>query len=74
MKRVHLEDIDLMLDNGEIVRIQVANRYLDECLESIENAMKRGDWWSSSRFDPCRMTYRGIFMDRVNMGRVVGML
>lgn len=43
--------VDLVLDNGEIVRIECPNKFHDELHESIEHAMKRRDWWSPARFD-----------------------
>lgn len=65
---------DLVMDNGELVRIFVPKKFTDDFNESISDAMKRGDWWSPSRFDGCTATYMGLGMDRVNMKRVVGML
>ncbi len=66
--------IDLVLDNGEIVRIECPNKHEDECYESIQNAMKRRDWWSTGQFDGCSATMLGLRLERVNMGRVVGTL
>lgn len=64
--------IDLVLDNGEFVRIECPGRHEDELYESIENAIKLGEEWSPRRFDNCTATYRGIWLERVNMARVVG--
>lgn len=66
--------VDLVLDNGEIVRIECPNKFHDELHESIEHAMKRRDWWSPARFDGCSAEFMGMRMDRVNMARVVGTL
>jgi len=66
--------IDLVLDNGELVRIEYPDKHEDELLCSVENAMKRRDWWSPDRFDGCQATCLGMLMRRVNMGKVVGML
>lgn len=38
--------IDLVLDNGELVCIEYKDKHEDELLDSVENAMKRRDWWS----------------------------
>lgn len=38
--------VDLMLDTGELVRIEAPAGVDDDLYESLENAMKRGDWWS----------------------------
>ena len=69
-----IEYVDLMMDNGELVRIECPDKYTDDLHDSLEHAMKRRDWWAPSRFDGCRAEYMGIAMDRVNMGRVVGRL
>lgn len=56
--------VDLLLDNGEIVRIEAPNNVEDELHDSIDNAMKRRDWWSRSRFDGSRrrdaVTSKGV--------------
>lgn len=65
---------DLVLDNGELVRITYADDDTDEFFESIENAMKCGGWWAPGRFGDCTATYCGMNLDRVAMRRVVGML
>lgn len=66
--------IDLVLDNGELVRIECPDKHEDEIYDAIENAMKRREWWNRGMFDGCSMTMMGLTMDRVNMARVVGML
>jgi hypothetical protein len=66
--------MDLVLDNGELVRIECPTKAEDDVRDAIENAMKRRDWWSPAMADGCSATYLGQPMDRVNMGRVVGML
>lgn len=66
--------VDLMLDCGELVRIEAPRRFEDELRESIDNAMKRGDRWSVARFDGCRAEFMGVLVDSVNMRRVVALL
>ncbi len=66
--------VDLVLDNGELVRIECPGKHEDELHESIEHAMKRRDWWSARQFDGCSATYLGVILDRVNMARVVASL
>lgn len=66
--------LDLMLDTGEIVRIECPRRYEVDLHESIENALKRRDWWSPAQFDGCSATLMGVPLQRVWMGRVVGTL
>lgn len=65
---------DLVLDIGEIVRLECPTEHEDELYDSLEQAMKRGDWWSPNRFDGCTAEYLGMTLDRVSMKRVVGML
>lgn len=65
---------DLVIDNGELVRIECPDKHEDEMHETLQNAMKRRDWWAPSQFEGCRAEYMGLKMDRVNMARVVGTL
>jgi hypothetical protein len=64
--------IDLVLDNGNVVRIECKTRDEDEVREALENAMRSGGWWAPGRWDGCKAEYLGNRLDRVNMGRVVG--
>lgn len=66
--------IDMLVDNGELIRIECPNKNEDELFDTIENAMKCRDWWSPGQFDGCTASYLGKAMDRVNMSRVVGLL
>ena len=65
---------DLMMDNGELVRIECPSKFEDDFHESISNCMKRKDMWSPSRFDGASAEYLGVGIDRVNMARVIGLL
>ena len=69
-----MEFTDLMMDNGELVRIEYPDEHQDAFFDSIDNAMKRRDWWSPAQFDGCKVEYLGICLDRVNMNKVIGML
>lgn len=66
--------VDLVLDNGELVRIECPGKYYDELHDSICNSMKRSDWWAPCQFDGCKAEYLGMSLDRVNMKRVIGTL
>lgn len=68
------EYVDLVLDNGELVRIECPEKFGDQLHDTLEHAMKRREWWSTNRFDGCRAEYMGLSLDRVNMARVVGEL
>jgi len=65
---------DLVMDNGELVRVECPDEYEDEMHDTLQSAMKRRDWWSPSQFDGCSAEYIGLNMGRVNMSKVVGML
>jgi len=65
---------DLVLDNGELVRLECKDSDQDEFYESIGDCLKRRDWWSPERFVGCKATYLGHYLDRVNMARVIGMM
>lgn len=66
--------VDLVLDSGELVRIECPSRHEDQLHDSIEHTLKRRDWWAPGRFDGCSATFMGMRLDRVNMARVVGTL
>jgi len=66
--------VDLVMDNGELVRIECPGKHEDDLHSSIENCMKRRDWWSPNRFDGCHAEYMGMAVSRVNMARVIGEL
>lgn len=66
--------IDLVMDTGELVRIECPGKFEDECHAAIENAMKRKEWWSPQMFDGCSATFMGLLISRVNMARIVAAL
>jgi hypothetical protein len=66
--------IDLVLDNGEIIRVTGPIKREDAVREDINNAMRRRDWWLAYGFDGVRAEFMGMSIQRVNMGRVVAML
>lgn len=66
--------IDLVLDSGDLVRIECQSKHEDELHDALSNAQKRRDNWSPAMFDGCRAEFLGIALNRVNMARVVGML
>jgi hypothetical protein len=66
--------VDLVLDNGELIRIECPSKFEDQLYDTIENAMKIRDWWSPNQFGGCTAAYLGLSLDRVNMARVIGTL
>ena len=68
------EYVDLVMDNGELVRIECPEKFAGELHDTLGHAMKRRDWWSPLQFDGCRAEYMGMNLDRVNMARVIGRL
>ncbi len=69
-----MEYTDFMMDNGELTRVEYKTEHQDALFDSIEYAMKRRDWWSPNQFEGCKAEYLGQNLDRVNMGKVIGML
>lgn len=65
---------DLLLDNGEIVRIEYPTKYTDDVFETLRNAMRRKDTWSVEQFDGASMSYMGLPIRNLNTVRVVGEL
>ena len=66
--------VDLVLDGGELVRIECPAHFEDQLHDSLSNALKIGETWSPMRFDGCRAEYLGMSLTRVNMKKVVAML
>lgn len=66
--------VDLVLDNNQLVRIEVSEKYEDDFHDAINNAMKQQCTWSPGMFEGCRATLNGLMMGRIYMNRVVGML
>lgn len=66
--------VDLVMDNGELVRIECPSKDVDALHDSLEQAMKRRDWWAPARFTGCQAEYLGLSLDRVNMARVIGLM
>lgn len=64
--------VDLVMDDGNLVRIECPSKHEDEMHDTLENEMKCRGWWSPSRFDGCKAEYLGHRLDRVNMARVIG--
>lgn len=66
--------VDLLMDNGELVRIECPDRHADELYETLENATKTNSWWSPGQFEGCKAEYIGQSLERIAMRRVVGVL
>lgn len=66
------EYVDLLTDSGELIRIECPDKHYDALHDSLENSMKRKDWWSPGQFDGCKAEYLGISLSRVAMSKVVG--
>jgi hypothetical protein len=64
--------VDLVMDNGEFVRVECPAHHEDEFFESIEHALKCRDEWAPNRFEGCQATFLGRRLERVNMARVIG--
>ena len=73
-RRAAMVYADLLLDSGELVRIECPSKHESDLHSSLENAMKRGDWWSPAMFNGCSAEYLGLSLGRVAMRRVVAML
>lgn len=65
---------DLLLLNGEIVRLVYPDQHAEPLLESLSNAIRRGDEWSTMQFDGCIASYMGVNIVRINMKQVIGRL
>lgn len=65
---------DLLMDNGELVRIEYRDKYQDEFLDYLDNCIKRGDQLCVSVYDGTRAEYMGIQIERVNLKRMIARL
>ena len=63
---------DLVMDNGELIKIKFPLGIEDEFYESISNTLKRRNEWSPNQFEGCTAEYLGMLLDTVNMARVIG--
>ena len=68
------EFTDLLMDNGELVRIEYNDKYMDEFWGNLDNCIKRKDTWSVNTLDGTKASYMGISIERVNTGKVIGVL
>lgn len=68
------EFIDLITVSGELIRIECPDEHCDELYETLDNAKKRGDWWSVGQFDGCKAEYLGNRISRFSMKDVIGFL
>lgn len=66
--------IDLVLDNGEIVCVELPTKCEAEVREDINNALRRRDWWAVHCYEGVSAKFMGMHLDRVNMARVVAMI
>ena len=69
-----MEYVDLVIVTGELIRIECPDKHCDQLYDSLENSMKRGDWWSPSMFDGCKAEYLGLSLGRVAMNKVIAIL
>jgi hypothetical protein len=74
MSMAGLVFVDLVLDNGQLVRIECPAKHEDELHDSLEASLKTRSWWAPGRFDRCTAQFLGHNLDRVDMGRVVGLM
>lgn len=65
--------VDLITESGQIFRIECPRKHEDNLHRSIENAMKRRDWWSPRQFEGCTELH-GLCISRINMGVIVAEL
>jgi hypothetical protein len=65
---------DLVMDDGNLVRLECPGKFEDEFIDSISTAIKVRNEWAPGRFDGCKAEYLGHRLDRVNMARVIGRL
>ena len=69
-----MEFADLLLDNGELIRVSFQPQHLDDFYEVLESTMKTKSWLSVGRWDGTTAEYMNNYIFRINMGRVVALL
>lgn len=66
--------MDLLLDNGELVRIEYPTEHQDGFEELVGNCIKRKDSLSMQTFAGCNAEYLGISISTIITSRIVGIL
>ena len=64
--------VDLLVDNGELIRIEYPAKFEDDLRDALDNARKRNDTWSPAMFDGCSAAYMGLSLTRINMNKIIG--
>lgn len=70
----NIDFVDLVTDSGELIKIECPEKHIDALYDSLEHAMKRGEWWSPHRFNDCKAEFMGLSVTRISMKRVIGLL
>ncbi|MEO7933239.1 MAG: hypothetical protein ABIT76_08795 [Chthoniobacterales bacterium] len=66
--------LDLVLNSGQLIRVEAPATIQDEVYRSVENSLKLREWWSPQMFNDCTAEFLGMTLHRVNMGEVIGTL
>lgn len=72
--KIAMAYMHLVLDTGELIRIEYQEKDTDDIYEIVENHMKLKDVWYVTRFELCSAKFMGMLVECVNMARVVAML
>jgi len=69
-----MNNVDLVLENGQIVQLEIPDQYFDDAMQAITQTAARKDFFSVLRFDGISCEYMGHSLERINMALVVGIM
>lgn len=65
---------DLLLDDGNIIRIKYNIQYEDDFFEDMKDHQAQNQYWSVGIMNDASATWNGIYISEINMKRVVAVL
>jgi hypothetical protein len=68
-----LSFIDIVLDGGDLVRVEIPVEHFDAFMDDLDNARRRNDWLSAALYDGVKFNYLGHNIDRVNGSKIVAL-
>ena len=71
-KEVETESILIVLENGEQIDVTFPADIADELLGEMREAQSRDEFWWVGNWTNARAMYKGLYLDHINMKRVIG--
>lgn len=71
-KEVETESISIILENGEQINVEFPDNIADELFSEMREAQSRDEFWWVGNWTNARAMYKGVYLDHINMKRVIG--